>query len=81
MKVAFTGYACADCIMVIANADTSGIEDVADWEARVEATDCTYGGKYDVVPGHDVIDFGTQRCRYCGTWDSGYRNEIVFLER
>jgi hypothetical protein len=79
VTVAFTGYACADCIIVIANADTSGITDVDAWQSAVDATDPTAGGRYVVVPGDDEIDFGTQRCRYCGTWDAGYRHEIAFL--
>ncbi len=79
VSVAFTGYACADCIMVIANADTSGIADVDAWLAAVESTNPTADGRYVVVPGDDEIDFGSQRCRYCGTWLAGYRHEIAFL--
>lgn len=78
--VAFTGYCCQDCLMVIANADISGIPDVAAWEQAVAAMDATCGGKYTIVVGDDAIDFGTQRCRNCGTWLAGYRHEIVFLE-
>jgi hypothetical protein len=65
--------------MAIANADTSGIADVDAWQSAVESTNATLDGKYVVVPGTDEIDFGTQRCRYCGTWDAGYRHEIAFL--
>jgi hypothetical protein len=79
MNIAFTGYACADCIIVIANADTSGITDVDAWQSAVESTNATLDGKYVVVPGTDEIDFGTQRCLYCGTWLAGYRHEIAFL--
>lgn len=79
MDIAYTGYACQDCVLVIANADTSGITDLTAWETAVAATDPTNGGRYHVVLADDEIDFGTQRCRFCGTWLAGYRHEIAFL--
>jgi hypothetical protein len=70
--------------MVIANADTSGIEDLDDWERRVRQFDATENGKYDVVVAGDEDTesyFSWTRCDYCGSDLGGDRYPIAFLPR
>lgn len=75
------GAVCTDCLMAIANADTSGIADIDAWSAGVDATDATDGGRYDVVPVGDETHFGTSSCDYCGTSLHGDRHDVVFIAR
>jgi hypothetical protein len=83
----YDGLLCADCLMVVANADGSGVSDLEAWESRVEAHNPTDDGRFDVVVG-DADDpengertFSRQRCDYCGTQLAGYRHPAVWLER
>lgn len=81
MNITATGYVCADCLMVIANADTSGIADVDAWADAVKRTNATENGRYDVVVGDDELTFSRTSCDYCGTTLDGYRHEVVFFDR
>lgn len=71
--------ACTDCVMAIANGDTSGIEDLAAWAARVEATDLTSGGKYTAVVYSDHEYFSHYGCDYCGDTLGGDRHDIILI--
>lgn len=78
-----TGEACIDCVGVIANADTTGVEDLADWQRRVEAIDASDGGRYVVVLScADDCEgwFSWSPCDYCGSALGGERHPIAFLE-
>jgi hypothetical protein len=75
------GSVCVDCVMAIANGDTSGNANVEDWAARIDATDPTEGGKYDVVVTGDESHFGTSRCDYCATTLHGDRFDVAFIAR
>lgn len=79
----FTGGACQDCVMVIANGDDSGIADIDLWCDMVHQTDPTEHGRWTVV----VTDDGESSwfawsydCDYCGTAEAGDRFEITFIE-
>lgn len=79
------GVACTDCLMALANGDTSGISDLAEWEARVEDHDATQNGAYQVVVvgGDEDTEsyFSSESCDYCGTRLAGDRYPIVFFTR
>ena len=74
------GDVCVDCLMVIANGDTSGIDDVASWELRVDAKNPTDDGAYMVVPVGDETWFGRGACDYCGSTLAGDRHDVVFVD-
>lgn len=76
------GLACTDCIMVIANADTSGILDLEAWEQRVTAHNATDSGAWHIVPDLEDTDeshFCSSPCDYCGGHLAGDRYRIAFL--
>lgn len=78
------GAVCVDCLMVIANADASGIADYAEWSRMVARADATDGGKYDVVPACDDDCegyFSWSSCDYCGSSLGGERHPIAFIPR
>lgn len=77
------GQACIDCTMVIANADTSGISELKEWEKAVSATNPTQNGKYQIVMTCGEECEGESRdgsCDYCGR-SLGYAefHPIAFL--
>lgn len=74
------GDVCVDCLMVIANGDTSGIDDLAGWELRVDAKNPTDNGAYMVVPVGDETFFGRGACDYCGSTIAGDRHDVVFVD-
>lgn len=47
------GFVCSDCLMMIANSDSSGIEDFDAWQKRVKEKNATEDGKYHVIPACD----------------------------
>ena len=74
------GSCCTDCLMTIANDDSTGIEDRAARRAGVERLDATDGGRLHAVPaGNSSSWFGTTDCDYCGSALHGDRHAIVFL--
>ena len=80
-NISHTGSVCIDCVMAIANADTSGIDDVGTWAALVENTDATEDGKYTVVVDCDGEPyFSYWPCDYCGSSLGGDRHAVTFLE-
>jgi hypothetical protein len=77
----FDGFVCTDCLMVIANGDTSGIEDVTAWERDVLETNATEDGSYIVVPAYDDDPrFSTMGCDYCGSKLAGDANLVTFVK-
>lgn len=82
VSVIAEGHACADCTMMIANGDSSGIEDYPAWETAVEAHNATDSGKYHVVMNcsEDCEGyFSTSPCDFCGSHLAGDRHPIAFL--
>ncbi len=77
MKVAWTGWLCVDCAMVVANGDTSGIGDVGR-EAEVLAGVERLGPHACI--GDDSQSFSWIRCDCCLTRLAGERLELVVLE-
>lgn len=75
------GSVCVDCLMAIANGDTSGIEDLGAWSAAVDATNATENGRYDVLPVGDETYFSSSRCDYCSGTLAGDRHDVVFIAR
>jgi hypothetical protein len=73
------GAVCADCAMVIANADTSGISDYDAWSARVDTADATEDGAYRVVVTGDESYFSKSDCDYCASSLAGDRIDVVFV--
>lgn len=73
------GSVCVDCLMAIANADTSGIEDVNRWAAAVDATDATESGRYRVVVTGEESYFSSSRCDYCSDPLAGDRINVEFI--
>jgi hypothetical protein len=73
------GSVCVDCLMAIANSDTSGISDVDKWAAAVDATDATENGRYRVVVTGDESYFSSSRCDYCSDPLAGDRIDVVFI--
>jgi hypothetical protein len=55
---------CADCAIVIANGDASGIEDA---DAHLAAMDAHASG-YVIVIGDADLGFRTDTCATCGTY-------------
>ena len=77
----FAGSVCTDCLMAIANGDTSGIDDVATWEIDVAQRNSTDNGRYNVVPMSDGEPyFSSCMCDYCGTRLAGDRHDVVYLD-
>lgn len=70
---------CIDCLMAIANADTSGISDVDKWAAAVDATDATEDGRYRVVVTGDESYFSSSRCDFCSDSLAGDRIDVLFI--
>lgn len=74
------GSVCIDCLMVIANGDTSGIDDLEGWEKAVEAVDALEGGRFmAVLVGEDTF-FGVGRCAFCGSTLAGDRHDVAFID-
>lgn len=73
------GSVCVDCLMVIANGDTSGISDVDKWSAAVESTNATENGRYRVVVTGDESYFSSSRCDYCSDPLAGDRIDVEFI--
>jgi hypothetical protein len=83
LSESFDGSVCVDCVMVIANGDTSGISDVGAWEAGVAALDACEGGRFTVVLACDDQCegwFSHSRCDYCGSTLGGERHPVNFIE-
>lgn len=82
----YDGAVCVDCLMVIANGDTSGISDLPGWESRVTAKNATDNGRYVVVPAgysdddDDPTYFGKSPCDYCGDTLAGDRHPVAFID-
>jgi hypothetical protein len=80
VKMSHQGFVCTDCLMVIANGDTSGIDDVTAWESRVLEKNATEDGRYQVVPGTDTCGhFSRMGCDYCGSRLAGDVHLVTFL--
>jgi hypothetical protein len=75
-----TGSVCIDCLLVIANGDTSGIEDLAAWESAVLQANSTEDGRYTIVPVADETHFSTSMCDNCRTTLAGDRHDVVFID-
>jgi hypothetical protein len=73
------GSVCVDCLMAIANDDTSGISDVDKWAAAVESTNATENGRYRVVVSGDESYFSSSRCDYCSDPLAGDRIDVEFV--
>lgn len=73
------GSVCVDCLIAIANGDTSGISDVDKWAAAVESTNATEDGRYRVVVTGDESYFSSSRCDYCSDPLAGDRIDVVFI--
>jgi hypothetical protein len=74
------GSVCVDCLMAIANGDTSGISDVDKWAAAVESTNATENGRYRVVVSGDGESyFSSSRCDYCSDPLAGDRIDVEFV--
>ncbi len=81
----FGGLVCVDCVMAIANGDTSGVEDFEVWESGVESLDACESGRYTVVIGatdedSDDAGFSWSPCDYCGSRLGGDRFHATFIE-
>lgn len=75
----FPGSVCTDCLMVITNADSSGIQDISAWEKRVCEKNPTENGRYSVVPlGNSENYFSKCSCDYCGISLAGNRQDVIF---
>lgn len=72
---------CTDCLMMIANGDSSGIEDFDEWQSRVAEKNPTNGGVYYWSPvmsdtDDDLSYFGKAPCSYCGNHLAGDRHPV-----
>lgn len=77
----FEAGVCIDCLMMIANGDSSGIDDFPAWESRVDSYDATEGGRWAVVPDSDGEQFFSwASCDYCGTCLGGDRFPVTFID-
>jgi hypothetical protein len=63
MEVVSGGWACTDCIMIIANGDGSGIEDLAGHESRMAGQAAKVPAGWDLVPGGEHADSCTEAVR------------------
>ena len=73
------GSVCVDCLMAIANGDTSGISDVDKWAAAVDSTNATEDGRYRVVVTGAESYFSSSRCDYCSDPLAGDRIDVEFI--
>lgn len=73
------GWCCTDCLMLIANGDTSGYsgtdEEKAAWLAEVDRR----SEGINWVPGDAEEEFSTRQCDVCGSMLAGARHEVVGL--
>lgn len=80
MKVAAELMVCADCLLVLANDDSTGIDDNA---REREVRDAVAAlGPHACVGDSDLDDeFSWSACGCCGTSLGGSRHAVVMLER
>lgn len=73
------GWCCTDCLMLIANGDTSGYSgtdaEKAEWLAEVDRR----SEGINWVPGDAEEEFSTRQCDVCGSMLAGARHEVVGL--
>ena len=80
VEVIFEGEACVDCVVFIANADTSGVQDFETWWKGVQSIGLDRLGSVVVACEDDCEGwFGTSGCDYCGDHLHGDRHPIVVL--
>lgn len=76
----FNGSACIDCVMVIANDDTSGMDD--DTAARIYNALAAYnedGMSVNVDTIDDEPHFSDSQCDVCETRLAGHRIPVTFI--
>lgn len=77
-------YVCADCIMVIANGDYSGLDvddNADDRAAEIDAglDKLTESGHVAAGDGEQDREFSSRPCDCCGTHLAGSRHHCVIL--
>lgn len=81
-EVVFEGHACVDCMMVIANGDTSGMTDgqLLSWRVGVDSTGLYKLGNVVMACPEDCEgEFSHSACDYCGSGLAGDRHPIAVL--
>lgn len=77
------GSACGDCVIVIANDDTSGMTDERATEVRAGIARTSSDGSNVVVACQEdegtCEDFSSRPCDVCGTSLAGDRHPVVWL--
>lgn len=72
----FTGTACIDCAMLIANGEAPLFETEAETAAWLDAFSDRNDGIYWAM-GDETDDFSSRPCTACGSHLGGSRHEIV----
>jgi hypothetical protein len=80
VSVVYEGFACSDCVMIIANDDWSGIASPELHDAQIAHVGLGELG-HVVMAGDEGCEgeFSTARCDYCGSTLAGYRHPIAVL--
>lgn len=63
---------CVDCTMIVANGDSSGMDETTE-AAVVVGLDRLYDQGYHVAMGDETTDFSWTRCDVCGSTLGGTR--------
>lgn len=71
---------CVDCIMIIANDDSSGMDDDTLAAVREGIAALARAG-YNLAPADHVTDFSTTTCGCCHSSLAGMRMEVALLAR
>ncbi len=75
-------WVCADCLMIIANGDASGMDDETEKRvlAGIAAIDGYLACNDDPETGEGTRDFSSNSCDVCGTHLAGSRHRMAILE-
>lgn len=79
-RVVYEGFACPDCVQVIANDEWSGIADPGQHLVNIDATGLAGLGHVVMACGEDCEgEFRTDACDYCGDTLAGDRHPLAVL--
>jgi hypothetical protein len=72
---------CTDCLMLIANDDTTALDDAEAEQLRRSVADRWPSAEWYLVPGDEYHEFSRRWCDGCGTTLAGARNEAQAVRK